>query len=491
MSARRTHSARHYWRDEEDDERRSRKVTASSRDHHLPSPSYPRRSTVLEFNVKPARRELNGDASSRRSKHRHQDESVEVGRSGRLSSSTPPHRGSTVRKSAVRDLSEEQASYRSRHRNEPSTYHRRPRSPSPSTSRAHLRKRRRTHSRSPHQADHHVHHRHLPPRGRSSSLEHSLVKHQHSRKRKHADAANYRSSNDNSPSPPPHRRARSPLPRHEPSRHRHRERSPPERPLKSPKREASPDRYPRRKSHRASRRSSPAEPNWGGEEGFPSESYSRRALQDKDHTTSSKYNQREPPLQAQPLFSNRTTRSRQESLEGRQTGDEAKRPRLRSASPSRGSSSKYRRTDSKASQDYHSPPPSGEMRRNGTMSDTFGRSVQPSSAEGLPKYRQDEGPPPSPPRPIPSFTDTDERFTMDDNTHLREAFPMHGMKASEVHQGTRPTSRPRIDTRRTYSPSPQYMTPTSAHHVSPQPVSPYSNGRGWGGQHGSYQGQPP
>ncbi|KAI9787305.1 MAG: kinase subunit of RNA polymerase II carboxy-terminal domain kinase I [Peltula sp. TS41687] len=34
------------------------------------------------------------------------------------------------------------------------------------------------------------------------------------------------------------------------------------------------------------------------------------------------------------------------------------------------------------------------------------------------------------------------------------------------------------------------MTPTSSHHVSPQAVSPYSNGRAWGQQQSAYHGQP-
>ena len=49
---------------------------------------------------------------------------------------------------------------------------------------------------------------------------------------------------------------------------------------------------------------------------------------------------------------------------------------------------------------------------------------------------------------------------------------------------------PPVDTRVTYSASPQW-TPVSSHHVSPHSASPYSQGPvGWGGQQQSYQGQP-
>ncbi|MCJ1380730.1 kinase subunit of RNA polymerase II carboxy-terminal domain kinase I [Xylographa soralifera] len=74
---------------------------------------------------------------------------------------------------------------------------------------------------------------------------------------------------------------------------------------------------------------------------------------------------------------------------------------------------------------------------------------------------------PSPPRPIPSFDDSNGSA----DSHIRDAFPMHGMK---------------------YATSPQYMTPTSSHHGSPQSASPYSHGRGgWTGQQQQqYHGQP-
>ena len=92
---------------------------------------------------------------------------------------------------------------------------------------------------------------------------------------------------------------------------------------------------------------------------------------------------------------------------------------------------------------------------------------------------------PSPPRPIPSFDDSNGAV----DSHMRDAFPMHGMKATDIHPSQRriPTH---IDTRQSYATSPQYMTPTSSHHGSPQSGSPYSHGRGgWAGQQ-HFHGQP-
>ncbi|KAI9812961.1 MAG: kinase subunit of RNA polymerase II carboxy-terminal domain kinase I [Phylliscum demangeonii] len=102
---------------------------------------------------------------------------------------------------------------------------------------------------------------------------------------------------------------------------------------------------------------------------------------------------------------------------------------------------------------------------------------------------QGDGRPPSPPRPIPSFSDMDERGR---DGRSRDGFSSRGMKASDIHKASRQVSRPRVDTRAVYSASPQYATPTSSHHVSPQSGSPYHQGRGWPAQQQSpYQGQPP
>lgn len=107
-----------------------------------------------------------------------------------------------------------------------------------------------------------------------------------------------------------------------------------------------------------------------------------------------------------------------------------------------------------------------------------------SSTHPIQSILDDNTRPPSPPRPIPSF-DSDSH----DSGGVRETFPLHGMKANEVHGAIRP-GRPQVDTRQSYSTSPQW-TPTSSHHGSPQSGSPFSHGRGgWGGQQQHFHSQP-
>lgn len=99
----------------------------------------------------------------------------------------------------------------------------------------------------------------------------------------------------------------------------------------------------------------------------------------------------------------------------------------------------------------------------------------------------DEGSrPPSPPRPIPSF-DSDSHDSGGGGG--REAYSMHGMKANDMHGSIRSGRAPQIDTRQTYSTSPQW-TPTSSHHGSPQSGSPFSHGRAtWNGPSQHFHGQ--
>lgn len=93
---------------------------------------------------------------------------------------------------------------------------------------------------------------------------------------------------------------------------------------------------------------------------------------------------------------------------------------------------------------------------------------------------------PSPPRPIPSF-DSDSHDSGGGGG--REAYSMHGMKAGEMHGSIRSGRAPQIDTRQSYSTSPQW-TPTSSHHGSPQSGSPFSHGRAaWNGPSQHFQGQ--
>ena len=99
----------------------------------------------------------------------------------------------------------------------------------------------------------------------------------------------------------------------------------------------------------------------------------------------------------------------------------------------------------------------------------------------------DEGSrPPSPPRPIPSFDSDSHDSGLGGG---REVYSMHGMKASDMHGSIRSGRAPQIDTRQSYSTSPQW-TPTSSHHGSPQSGSPFSHGRAaWNGPSQHFHGQ--
>lgn len=93
--------------------------------------------------------------------------------------------------------------------------------------------------------------------------------------------------------------------------------------------------------------------------------------------------------------------------------------------------------------------------------------------------------PPSPPRRIPSY----ESGHQGQSVNLNEAFPMHGMKANDLHGTHRPNRPPHLNTQTSYHASPQW-TPTSSHHGSPHSGSPFSQGRGgWNGQQQQYQNQ--
>ena len=110
-----------------------------------------------------------------------------------------------------------------------------------------------------------------------------------------------------------------------------------------------------------------------------------------------------------------------------------------------------------------------------------------SSTRPIQSILVDGSRPPSPPRPIPSFDSVPQN-----SVAISEAFPLHGMRASEIHgmPGThRPNRPPNLNTQHAYSTSPQW-TPTSSHHGSPHSGSPYSQARGgWSGQQQQFQGQ--
>ena len=227
----------------------------------------------------------------------------------------------------------------------------------------------------------------------------------------------------------------------------------------------------------------------------------------------SRLRSRSPP----PSFSNsRTTsphkrpRSRERPPRSRRTSPERSRPKRRS-SPERGSK---KESDSTASS-YRAVLRTGNSPRRRTDLSRYqrdsqvrsrGRSRNPGQRRRSPRSREgarerrtkmqsstrplqnsvnNGSRPSSPPRPIPSYEATPHSSAM-----MSEAFPLHGMKASDVHGAHRPTRPPHLNTQPSYSTSPQW-TPTSSHHNSPHSGSPFSQGRGgWGGQQQQYHGQP-
>ena len=123
-----------------------------------------------------------------------------------------------------------------------------------------------------------------------------------------------------------------------------------------------------------------------------------------------------------------------------------------------------------------SPPPDDYRPHDERMQST--RPIQSILDE---PSRQQGSRPASPPRPIPSFDDSRSGHGAD--SHMRNAFPMHGTKVGDPYANQR-RGPPHIDTRQSYAPSPQYVTPTSSYHGSPHSASPYSQGRGgWPQQH--------
>lgn len=163
-------------------------------------------------------------------------------------------------------------------------------------------------------------------------------------------------------------------------------------------------------------------------------------------------------------------------------------PRSRDTSPLQNHSVPRRRSRSLSPSPARSRPPYRKRRPSRSLVDFQSASSKPkkmqSSTQPIQSILDDDPRPPSPPRPIPSF-DSDSH----DSGGVRETFPLHGMKANEVHGSIRP-GRPQVDTRQSYSTSPQW-TPTSSHHGSPQSGSPFSHGRGgWGAQPQHFHGQP-
>ena len=129
-----------------------------------------------------------------------------------------------------------------------------------------------------------------------------------------------------------------------------------------------------------------------------------------------------------------------------------------------------------------SPTPKGQE------GERSGRTKMQSSTRPIQSILDDGSRQPSPPRPIPSFDSVPQNPAA-----ISDAFPLHGMKASEVHGAHsthRPNRPPHLNTQHSYSTSPQW-TPNSSHHGSPHSGSSFNQSRGgWGAQQQQYQGQP-
>ncbi|KAL2054359.1 hypothetical protein ABVK25_005500 [Lepraria finkii] len=194
---------------------------------------------------------------------------------------------------------------------------------------------------------------------------------------------------------------------------------------------------------------------------------------------------------ASPVHQRRTSSSDRPPRREKDTAAAKDRPSPRTEhSPSRREeATRRRRTPSPLSRGdarrptrkQRSPTPE---RREGARS---GRTKMQSSTRPIQSILDDGQRCPSPPRPIPSFDSVPQNPAA-----ISEAFPLHGMKASEVH-GThgnhRPNRPPHLNTQHSYSTSPQW-TPNSSHHGSPHSGSPFNQPRGgWGGQQQQYQSQ--
>ncbi|KAK2763070.1 kinase subunit of RNA polymerase II carboxy-terminal domain kinase I [Arachnomyces sp. PD_36] len=134
----------------------------------------------------------------------------------------------------------------------------------------------------------------------------------------------------------------------------------------------------------------------------------------------------------------------------------------------------------------HTPPRRRHSRESRSPARGSRKDRKMHSARPIQSIADDRSP--SPLRPIPSF-DAENNDHTHGEPHLRDSYPMHGMRPSDARGSSRP-SRPSVDTRQTYSTSPHYVASNSSHHGSPQSGSPFSgsNRGGWGGQPQYQQG---
>ena len=153
--------------------------------------------------------------------------------------------------------------------------------------------------------------------------------------------------------------------------------------------------------------------------------------------------------------------------------EEVKRPRRESRPHSRSDS----RKPAKRRKSSYSPVERPSIRGHRTK-------MQQSPPRPIQSLVNDGSRPPAQLQRIPSFD-----ATQGQSVNMNEAFPMHGMKASEVHGSHRHNRPPHLNTQQSYNNSPQW-TPTSSHHGSPHSGSPFSQGRGgWNAQPQHYQNE--
>lgn len=209
---------------------------------------------------------------------------------------------------------------------------------------------------------------------------------------------------------------------------------------------------------------------------------------------------RRPRSRERPPRSRRTSPERPRSERRSSPGRGSKKESESTASsyrplPRSGKSPRRHKEPSRHQNQLPSPPRGGSRkvwkRRRSPQSPVEregarrGRTKMQSSSRPIQNNINDGSRPPSPPRPIPSYEPAPHHPAM-----ISEAFPLHGMKASDVHGTHRPSRPPHLNTQQSHSTSPQW-TPTSSHHNSPHSGSPFSQGRGgWGGQQQQYHGQP-
>ncbi|KAI9846333.1 MAG: kinase subunit of RNA polymerase II carboxy-terminal domain kinase I [Sclerophora amabilis] len=447
----------------------------SNREYRTRFPASSRHARGSEWEVKLSDRDIDDDSFATPSKRHHREKSRRGYGGGTKSPSASPHRNPRVESTSSHDQKfVDERSHRFKDRRDIPSKRSRVHSTSPI--RDHPRKHRRTQSRSP---TNDLSGSHIRHRGRSPTQQRSLNYKSRSQKTEYLATMDRHSLGDS----PPHahrRRSRSPQSRHIPQHAGKRRRSPPDDYREMPHQSSSPRRTsptemyasdrPTLLSHKSrdsnGRKVSEHHPKYPLESGHHSpraDRYTSPSSRSRptDLKPASHSRRNSPSSLPRPRESDWRRDNSPERIDGRQTAQAAQMKQPRTFP----TSTNAERNDAKRGE-----PPVTHLSSSTTALATH----------------EDPNPPPSPPRPIPSFTDSDDRDDLEGNARIREAFPMHGMKATNLHHSSRQHPRPQVDTRQPYSHSPPYVAPNSAH---PQSASPYGGGRGWGGQPPPYHGQ--